>query len=282
MIISGVICMKTIEFEKLIYTDFHISDLIAIDKIVENNQTFHVYDDKRTTSVFVHLKDCAIKYVCEDGSIINCEKGSIAYIPHTAKYSVTYIAKSRNYALAQLVAFELTDSERTRFTASDKIIKVCRPEDNIYEELFGKAVAMCAESSFPYSSFKSFLYSLITDLSNNFNKTTAKKEDYILEPCIRYMKSCDFRSVSVSKLAELCHISESCFRRRFKGYFGVSPHDYIISQRITKAKELLQNNRYTVNEVSELSGFTDPSYFSKAFKNSCSVSPSKYRSTFIL
>ena len=274
--------MKTISFEKLIYTDFHISDLIAIDKMVENNHIFHVYDDKRTTSVFVHLKDCAIRYVCEDGSVINCEKGSIAYIPHTAKYSVTYIAKSRNYALAQLVAFELTDSERNRFTASDKIIKVCRPEDNIYEELFGKAVAMCAESSFPYGAFKTLLYSLITDLSQSINKCAEKKEDYILEPCIRYMKSCDFRSVSVSNLADLCHISESCFRRHFKAFFGVSPYDYIINQRITKAKELLQNNKYTVNEVSELAGFTDPSYFSKAFKITCGVSPSKYRSSFIL
>ena len=274
--------MKTIEFEKLIYTDFHISDLIAIDKMVENNQTFYVYDDKRTTSVFVHLKDCAIKYVCEDGSVLNCEKGSIAYIPHTAKYSVTYLAKNRNYALAQLVAFELTDPERTRFTAADRIIKVCKAEDNIYQEPFDKAVAMCAESSFPYSSFKSFLYSLITDLSKSFNKSTSKKEDYILEPCIRYMKSCNYRSVTVTYLADLCHISESCFRRRFKAFFGVTPYDYIINQRIIKAKELLRNNRYTVNEVAELSGFTDSSYFSKAFKSACGVSPSKYRTSFIL
>lgn len=274
--------MSVIEFNDISHTDFNLSELIAIDKMVENNQTFHVYDDKRTTSVFVHMKDCSIKYVSEDGSVLKCEKGSIAYIPNTAKYSVTYLAESSESAYAQLTAFKLTDHNNNCFTASDRIVKVCCAEENIYAELFDKAVAMCKENSFPYCAFKSLLYSVINSISEKYTGTATKKDDYILAPCIRYMNSAGFLSASISSLAEMCHVSESCFRRKFKEHFGISPCDYILNKRIANAKELLRNGRYTVNEISELTGFTDPSYFSKAFKSICGISPSVYRSSFIL
>ena len=57
----------------------------------------------------------------------------------------------------------------------------------------------------------------------------------------------------------------------------MSPHNYVNKIRLQKAAVLLENNNYTVTEVSEAVGFDDPVYFSKLFKKSYQLSPKKYR-----
>lgn len=79
------------------------------------------------------------------------------------------------------------------------------------------------------------------------------------------------------ELAKECGVSEYHFIRIFKDKTGLAPMQYVISQRISKAKLLLRETDMTVSQVAFMCGFSDPLYFSRIYKNKVGVSPKKYR-----
>ena len=103
-----------------------------------------------------------------------------------------------------------------------------------------------------------------------------KHKHYIIEPAIEYLKTHLFNSnLKIDNLAKLCCISDTYFRKLFVSKFSVSPQDYVINKRITHAKAILESGDYdSIAEVSELVGYSDPLYFSKAFKKIYGFSPS--------
>jgi AraC-like DNA-binding protein len=63
----------------------------------------------------------------------------------------------------------------------------------------------------------------------------------------------------------------------FTHYTGTSPRQYIISIRMTMAKELLANHLFQIFEVAQLTGYENPLYFSRLFKKTWGMSPTQYR-----
>jgi AraC-like DNA-binding protein len=69
----------------------------------------------------------------------------------------------------------------------------------------------------------------------------------------------------------------SRFRQVFKKYAGVSPYQYFLDLKITRAKELLQSRQHSVKEVADMLSFDDPYYFSHLFKKKTGHPPSAWR-----
>ena len=67
------------------------------------------------------------------------------------------------------------------------------------------------------------------------------------------------------------------FIRCFKRYMGVTPMQYLISIRMNRAKELLRNTDYSIQEISSLVGYENPLYFSRLFQRQTGRPPSVYR-----
>ena len=273
--------MKVVGFKDLYFTDFHISNYNAINNKVENNHLFPVFDDQRTTSVLVHLKDCNIKYIFENGTELFVPKGSIAYIPHCAKYFVNYQSCTKPYALAQLAAFELRDKNNEQFIASDRIIIVCKSANSLFSDSFDEAVKVCDTYPLSHMNFKALMYSIISEISKQYiNDKIYSKEFYSIVPSIEYLKKNPYSNITIPELAGISHISESCFRKLFKKHFGISPSEYLSNQKIKNAQKLLQNNMYSIYEISQILGYNDSAYFSKVFKKQTGLSPKKYRTQF--
>jgi AraC-like DNA-binding protein len=76
-------------------------------------------------------------------------------------------------------------------------------------------------------------------------------------------------------LAKKLRISESQVYRKIKAITGKSTAVYIRSIRLKYAKDLLLNADKTVSEVAYEVGFSDPSWFSRAFKKEFGVTPSE-------
>ena len=57
--------------------------------------------------------------------------------------------------------------------------------------------------------------------------------------------------------------------------------EYLIGKRIQKAKELLLDDKLSIEEVAEKVGYNDYFYFLKSFKKNTGISPSKYRKSMI-
>lgn len=83
-------------------------------------------------------------------------------------------------------------------------------------------------------------------------------------------------------LAEEIHMSTNSFTRFFKDHLKCSPQEYIRKVRIGKACNLLDHSKLTIDEISELCGFSDRFHFSKIFKKVKGIPPAEYKKRFIL
>ena len=74
--------------------------------------------------------------------------------------------------------------------------------------------------------------------------------------------------IKVEDLANICHISETHFRRVFTSYMKMSPLEYINTVRIYTACELLENTDEPVADIAHKCGFTTNSTFNQKLSNS--------------
>ena len=75
---------------------------------------------------------------------------------------------------------------------------------------------------------------------------------------------------------EACMSSPSLYRM-FKREIGVSPIEFILTEKVNFAKKLLQNPAIQINEVCYESGFEDCNYFIRIFKKMEGVTPKQYQ-----
>ena len=83
--------------------------------------------------------------------------------------------------------------------------------------------------------------------------------------------------LSVKAAAEFAGMSETHLRRIFKATVNTSPVRYITFLRLEKAKNMLVNSNYSIEEIAVSVGIPDPYYFSRLFKREIGASPSQYR-----
>jgi DNA-binding response OmpR family regulator/two-component sensor histidine kinase len=81
-------------------------------------------------------------------------------------------------------------------------------------------------------------------------------------------------------LAKNMNMSRSAFYRKFMGLTKLSPITYLKKHRINKSIELMMLDKYTHIEISEMTGFGSPSYFSRAFKQEKGMSPRDFLNQF--
>lgn len=79
---------------------------------------------------------------------------------------------------------------------------------------------------------------------------------------------------SQKELAQEAGMNESKLRKDFKEYYGITIHNYTIRLRMEYARKLLLQDRKTIFETAELTGFSHQNNFSIAFKKYFGISPS--------
>ena len=119
------------------------------------------------------------------------------------------------------------------------------------------------------------LLSYVSRLESQDSLGTGKES--IIEPAVDYLKRNIYSpSLRVDKLHRICGISDTYFRRIFESRFHMSPREYVVKERITHARAILDGGDYdTVAEVAAAVGYSDPLYFSKEFKRFYGISPSR-------
>lgn len=124
-----------------------------------------------------------------------------------------------------------------------------------------------------------YLQHIFTEIHRSQLEISADKYQNLedMETAVHYFNEFYTRNISIEEYARDRHMSVSWFIRCFKQYMGISPMQYITSIRINKAKELLMNTNYSVQEISSLSGYENPLYFSRIFHKQTGFSPSHYR-----
>lgn len=110
-------------------------------------------------------------------------------------------------------------------------------------------------------------------------KASTRKELFArLSVAIDYMHQNLSRPINLDEISRNCGLSKFHFIRVFKEAYGTSPNGYFAKLKFEKAKELLFDSKKHFTEISNQLGFSEPSAFTRFFKNHSSLSPSVYRS----
>jgi len=111
-----------------------------------------------------------------------------------------------------------------------------------------------------------------------------KQRDFSGKPIAKIIESIRFEmrqntseEIDLTAVAKKHNVSYSFFRKMFKKYTGVSPGQYHLQLRITRAKELLISTDKSIKEISYELGFQSIFYFSNLFKKKEGVTPSHFR-----
>ena len=86
--------------------------------------------------------------------------------------------------------------------------------------------------------------------------------------------------ISLSELAEVAFMSQSHFTRLFKQSTGITPYQYLLEQRIERAKQLLKQKKIAIADVALQCGFANQTHFTKCFRQFTGVTPKVYRNEY--
>lgn len=83
--------------------------------------------------------------------------------------------------------------------------------------------------------------------------------------------------IKLADLADVAGMSQFHFSRMFKQSMGISPHQYLLQQRVEQAKRLLKGSKLAIAEIALQCGFNSQSHLSKHFREAIGMTPSDYR-----
>jgi AraC family transcriptional regulator len=121
-------------------------------------------------------------------------------------------------------------------------------------------------------------YAMIpSSLQQSLNKLPYKLPSSVLRQIREYVESHLDEEVRLCQLAQLAGLSPYHFLRSFKGSTGVTPHKYVVKQRIERSKQLLKDTGLPLVTIANIVGFQTQSRFSTVFRECVGVTPGTYR-----
>ncbi|MDE7423128.1 MAG: helix-turn-helix domain-containing protein [Lachnospiraceae bacterium] len=116
------------------------------------------------------------------------------------------------------------------------------------------------------------LVEMYSELKVNTNNSTSKEDISQIKALIIRKPE---QELDIDYLSKQVHLSKYYMIRKFKSHVGLTPHRFLIQNRIRKAQHLLQKGLQAADVAIE-SGFCDQSHFIKSFKKVAKVAPKEY------
>ncbi|MEV8440896.1 helix-turn-helix domain-containing protein [Actinosynnema sp. NPDC051121] len=101
-----------------------------------------------------------------------------------------------------------------------------------------------------------------------------------LQPLLAWLQDRLDREHTIASLAERANMSERTFARRFAAETGTTPHRWLTTQRVLRARQLLEETQLTVEDVAHRSGFGTAALLRHHFTTVVGVPPKDYRRSF--
>lgn len=99
----------------------------------------------------------------------------------------------------------------------------------------------------------------------------------IIEKAVSYMYINYNKILTIDEVASHVGLSTSYFSKHFRSRTGYSPYEYLILQRIHRAKEMLISTNLTVQQIGYETGYNSEDNFIRSFKKKVGVSPNVFR-----
>lgn len=124
-----------------------------------------------------------------------------------------------------------------------------------------------------YSHFLDFV------VQNIKTEDSGEKDGYSeeVQRAMDYIHRHLLKNLRLEKIAKECEVSLSHFKCKFKEEVGVTPHEYILIEKIQYGKMYLQRTQKPIIELAYELGFSSSQHFSSVFKKYTGHTPTEYR-----
>ena len=249
---------------------FHDIENLKITSVNKGVSQRRATVSNRKSNTFVLRMSGKVRYTFQERSIEN-SYGEIIFLPAGSSYFYEALTSSDCEFIAVSFDGKLT-----------KAVPSCYPLEGFWDstEFISNMYDLWkfGGQSEHYRCYSIF-YNLLSYLQFLENQSYMDKNKLgIISPAISYLRTHIYDcNLNVEMLYELCGVSGTYFRKLFQLKYGVSPQKYILKKRLSYAKSILDNGEFrSIAEVASTVGYSDPLYFSRAFKKKYGVSPSLY------
>ena len=149
-----------------------------------------------------------------------------------------------------------------------------------YEYFYTKIIQELQLERKNYTDMISLFFKQLLIVVNRFLIEEKKSNTEIqnkVEKATHYFNEHYNEEINIDDFAASINMSTCYFIRCFRQIVRVSPLQYILSLRMSNAKNLLGNTTYNINEIAQIVGYENQLYFSRLFRKNVGVSPSEYR-----
>ena len=167
--------------------------------------------------------------------------------------------------------------QHSPFTEQDPVFHTSRPEplQQTLLSIFGARGPRPENEAAMVGHLYLFLAELMRQAAEKEVHVPSAGSQYVLN-AIKYIQFNYSHEVTIDDIARSVGVSRSHLYRLFMSNVGQSPIDYLTSYRIGEACNLLKNSQLSIAEIAASVGFSDKFYFSRVFKKSMGMPPSRY------
>lgn len=268
------------DFSNLPYAEFDFEIIAVIKQYWDyiNGWTEFMHTPRNSSALLMVVSDTTVQYTDNSGETFTADNGDIIYCPFGSKYRFDVIssADSDRFGIVKTICvnFNMVRPDKKIIALSRKPIKVVDFKSAQLEKDFFDI----SEFALKPMMRKYKLYKIMKTVADIYSNDSANI--LLLREAAQYLEEHYAENFKMSFLAEKFNMSESHFRKLFKGFTGLSPVEYRNGLRIEHAKELLSRNTVSVSEVARAVGIEDQFYFSRIFKEAEGVSPLGYKKRF--
>lgn len=128
-----------------------------------------------------------------------------------------------------------------------------------------------------YEALRNWFLHKMSAACRNVTEKKAEKSTKIIDDAKVYINKNYNQDISLDDVSREVNVSPYYFSKLFKDDTGEGFIEYLTNIRIEKAKELLTDTDYSMREICQMVGYTDPNYFSRAFKKKVGVTPTEFK-----
>lgn len=269
--------MKTVPLKELYASEYSLYVANALEQKWRDRSSFSCISKPKKINLFLFFDGISAEYTIKNNDEkIYAHSGDIVYTPIGCEYSVRFFNIDNEHSRTFGINFYLYEQNHDPFIISEDICIFRSLKNADYRSLFQKVTCFSQSPVACPSKMKSGMYDILSSLGEPGNSLKNTKFD-IISKGISYLENNSGYDLNVSDIAKMCNVSPGYFRRLFKEYSGYSPIDYILINKIEKAKIYLEYEDISIGRISELLNFTDPAYFTKQFKIHTGITPHQFR-----
>ncbi len=136
--------------------------------------------------------------------------------------------------------------------------------------------SFCNRDLKPEAQMSIMIGNLLLSLFDHTSNGAASASDGIRK-VTSYLTQNFSKNISLAEMADMAGLSLYHFTRKYKKETGVTPHQFLLSTRMSAAKYYLSNTTMTIKEIALSCGFEDESTFCYSFRKREGKTPKQFR-----